>query len=94
MKKVHVFFICAKRVKKVLIKFLTVQILDEKSTKGKKNRGKKYIDFLYENTNFLNMFTLKMRRTHQFNFAAYINSHSTPFKLEQIYVKFPPFLIN
>ncbi|CAG9310973.1 unnamed protein product [Blepharisma stoltei] len=60
MKKVHVFFICKKRVKKVLIKFLTVQILDEKSTKGKKNRGKKYIDFLYENTtNFLNMFTLK-----------------------------------
>ncbi|CAG9328414.1 unnamed protein product [Blepharisma stoltei] len=58
MKKVHVFFICTKRVKKVLIKFLTVQILNEKSTKGK-NRGKKYIDFLYENTNFLNMFTLK-----------------------------------
>ncbi|CAG9335372.1 unnamed protein product [Blepharisma stoltei] len=43
-----------------------------KKYKGKKNRGKKYIDFLYENTNFLNMFTLKMRRTHQFNFAAYI----------------------
>ncbi|CAG9328413.1 unnamed protein product [Blepharisma stoltei] len=71
-----------KRVKKVLIKFLTVQILNEKSTKGK-NRGKKYIDFLYENTNFFKYVYLKMRRTHQFNFAAYINSHSTPFKLNK-----------
>ncbi|CAG9322484.1 unnamed protein product [Blepharisma stoltei] len=31
----------------------------KKVQREKKNRGKKYIDFLYENTNFLNMFTLK-----------------------------------
>ncbi|CAG9322483.1 unnamed protein product [Blepharisma stoltei] len=84
MKKVHVFFICKKRVKKVLIKFLTVQILDEKSTKGKKNRGKKYIDVLYENTNFLNMFTLKWEERINLILLHILILTPTPFKLEQI----------
>ncbi|CAG9310974.1 unnamed protein product [Blepharisma stoltei] len=38
----------------------------------KKNRGKKYIDFLYENTNFLNMFTLKWEERIKFNFLLHI----------------------
>ncbi|CAG9312621.1 unnamed protein product [Blepharisma stoltei] len=56
-----------------------------KKYKGKKKtEEKKYIDFLYENTNFLKYVYLKMRRTHQFNFADILILTPPPLKLEQI----------
>ncbi|CAG9318724.1 unnamed protein product [Blepharisma stoltei] len=44
--KKYMFFICKKRVKKVLIKFFNSANFGWKKYKGEKIRGKKYIDFL------------------------------------------------